>query len=127
MNGRECRVIFFFNGDIFRLNPALLNRLVPFLQRELNVLIPNSPEMPMYVEAILQKLRHHRINGREFRAYIRQLVGPRHAAHFCHELHAFATSPFDLVSIQRLFLVSSNQPVLVDFLSGTHEQPVMKN
>ena len=83
----------------FRQNPAQMHRLIPFLNRELNVLLENGTRTAYVLEKVLELLPLYSMTSSMFRNQVARLIGHQHAPHFCHELRAFASSPFDMASI----------------------------
>ncbi|KOX79551.1 hypothetical protein WN51_02817 [Melipona quadrifasciata] len=88
---REC------SADFYRREPRELNRLIPWLNRELQVLLNNNASHVAYVlRVILDALCQYDIRSPEFR----ELVRPHFAAytdHFVHELLNYARTNFDLI------------------------------
>ena len=82
--------------EFFQLNPAMTHRLVPWLNRELNVLLTSHETRLAYVlEMILGMLKQHHIRSRPFREALRQYMGGN-TEHFVHEFYQFARSPYDM-------------------------------
>lgn len=88
---REC------SADYYRREPRELNRLIPWLNRELQVLLNNNASHVAYVlRVILDALSQYDIRSPEFR----DLVRPHFSTftdHFVHELLNYARTNFDLV------------------------------
>lgn len=82
---------------IYSQNPAQLHRLIPFLNRELNVLLDNGSRTAYVMDKILELLPMYNIQSTMFRSQVARLIGHQYAPHFCHELRAFASSPYDMV------------------------------
>lgn len=82
---------------IYRREPRELNRLIPWLNRELQVLLNNNASHVAYVlRVILDALSQYDIRSPEFR----DLVRPHFSTftdHFVHELLNYARTNFDLV------------------------------
>lgn len=88
--------------NFFRDNPAQTHRLIPWLNRELVVLLPpnNTNAIPQVLEEMREHLGIHDIQSREIHDYfVRYLHG--RTDHFIHELYNFAISPYDIVSYDR--------------------------
>ena len=82
--------------EFFQLNPAMTHRLVPWLNRELNVLLVSHENRLSYVlELVLRLITQHHIRSRAFREAIQQYIGVR-TEHFLHEFYQFARSPYDM-------------------------------
>lgn len=92
---REC------SPEFYAQNPAQVHRLIPFLNRELNVLMGSGSRILYVMEKILELIPTYSMTSTRFRREIAQLIGHENAAHFCHELRAFASSPYDLVGYDR--------------------------
>ncbi|KAE8746903.1 hypothetical protein FOCC_FOCC006323 [Frankliniella occidentalis] len=92
---REC------SPEFYAQNPAQIHRLMPFLNRELNVLLDNGSRTMYVMDKILELLPLIPISSNDFRTRVAQLIGNQHALHFCHELRAFAISVYDLVGYDR--------------------------
>ena len=88
---REC------SADFYRREPRELNRLIPWLNRELQVLLNNNASHVAYVlRLILDALIQYDIRSPEFRDLVRPHFGA-FTDHFVHELLNYAQSSFDLV------------------------------
>ncbi|XP_017884873.1 E3 ubiquitin-protein ligase Topors [Ceratina calcarata] len=88
---RECSV------DIYRREPEELSRLIPWLNRELQVLLNNNSAYVAYaLTVILEYLVQYDIRSQEFRDLLRPHLG-EFTDHFVYELLNFARSNFDLV------------------------------
>ena len=82
--------------EFFQLNPAMTHRLVPWLNRELNVLLVSHENRLSYVlELILRLITQHHIRSRAFREALQPYTGPN-TEHFLHEFFQFARSPYDM-------------------------------
>ncbi|KAJ1524195.1 hypothetical protein ONE63_010717 [Megalurothrips usitatus] len=92
---RDC------SPEFYRQNPAQMHRLLPFLNRELNVLLDGGARTMYIIEKIFDLLPQYSMTSTMFRSQIARLIGYRHAPHFCHELRMFASSPYDLVGYDR--------------------------
>lgn len=96
----------------YRNNPACLHRLVPWLNRELNVLLYNYESHVSFVlELILSLLPRFDIRSEEFHEHISPFISLR-TAHFIHEFYHFARSLYDMVAYDRFANYSSNQEVI---------------
>lgn len=74
-----------------------LDRLIPWIRRELQVLLTNDPGIIEYVLNIITNyLTRFDIRSPEFRNIIQPFFGA-HTDHFAHELLNFAQTNFDLV------------------------------
>lgn len=92
---RDC------SPEFYSQNPAQMHRLIPFLNRELNVLLDSGGRTAYVMEKILELLPMHSMQSTLFRSQVARLIGHQHAPHFCHELRAFASSPYDMVGYDR--------------------------
>ncbi|XP_032788026.1 E3 ubiquitin-protein ligase Topors isoform X2 [Daphnia magna] len=82
--------------EFFQLNPAMTHRLVPWLNRELNVLLVNHENRLSYVlQLILRLITQLHIRSRAFREAIQSYIGA-YTEHFIHEFFQFARSPYDM-------------------------------
>ena len=82
--------------EFFQLNPAMTHRLVPWLNRELNVLLTNHENRVSYVlDLILRMITQSHICSRAFREALQEYTGAQ-TEHFIHEFFQFARSPFDM-------------------------------
>lgn len=80
-----------------RREPRELNRLIPWLNRELQVLLNNNSSHVAYVlSIILDALSHYDIRSPEFRELVRPHIST-YTDHFVHELLNYARTNFDLV------------------------------
>ncbi|XP_077263165.1 E3 ubiquitin-protein ligase Topors [Temnothorax americanus] len=88
---REC------SPEYYRRQPQELDRLIPWLNRELQVLLDNEPTHVAYVlSIIMDALTQYDIRSPEFRNIVRPFFTV-HTDHFAHELLNFAQTNFDLV------------------------------
>ncbi|XP_012139772.2 uncharacterized protein LOC100876127 isoform X4 [Megachile rotundata] len=82
---------------IRRREPAELNRLIPWLNRELQVLLDeNSTHITYVLRCIMEILSQFDITSPEFRDSVRPYFGT-FTDHFVHELLNYARTNFDLV------------------------------
>ncbi|KAK2722212.1 hypothetical protein QYM36_002687 [Artemia franciscana] len=82
----------------FRENPAMTHRLVPWLNRELSILVVHSgdpQQIQRLIDMILELIKSHSILSPAFRRHVEPHVGTR-AKHFQHEFYTFARSPYDV-------------------------------
>lgn len=98
----------------FRENPAQTHRLIPWLNRELVVLMPpnNTNAIPQILEDMREKLCEFDIQSREIREYFIRYLHDK-TAHFVHEFYNFAISPYDIVGYDRNVDYSSREQVNV--------------
>ncbi|XP_011139582.1 E3 ubiquitin-protein ligase Topors [Harpegnathos saltator] len=87
---REC------SAEYYRRYPQELDRLIPWLNRELQVLLANSTHITYVMNIILDALRQFDIRSTEFRNLVRPYFDV-HTDHFAHELLNFARTNFDMV------------------------------
>lgn len=82
--------------EFFQNNQAMVHRLVPWLNRELNCLLaPQDNRLSYVLELILRMIKQHHISSRQFREAIQQYMGDNYM-HFIHEFYQFARSPYDM-------------------------------
>ena len=80
----------------FQSNPAIKHRLVPWLLRDLNVLLGKDDEMIRFVMSlILNLIPKTPMEGSEFRDQLRGFLFEQ-TDHFVDELVSFAKSPYDI-------------------------------
>lgn len=91
-----------FLSPIFRDNPAQTHRLIPWLNRELVVLLPpnHTNAIPLILEEMRENLGLHDIQSREIHDYFVRYLHDR-TEHFIHEMYNFAISPYDIVGYDR--------------------------
>lgn len=83
--------------SVHRREPRELNRLIPWLNRELQVLLDNDASQIAYVlRIILEALTEFDIRSSEFRDLVRPYFNT-FTDHFVHELLNYARTNFDLV------------------------------
>ncbi|GAB1869964.1 E3 ubiquitin-protein ligase Topors [Camponotus japonicus] len=88
---REC------SAEYYRRQPQELDRLIPWINRELQVLLNNEPGIIAYaLNIIMNALTRFDIRSPEFRNIIQPFLAA-HTDHFAHELLNFAQTNFDLV------------------------------
>lgn len=97
----------FFN---FRENPAQTHRLIPWLNRELVVLMPpnHTNAIPQILEEMRENLCQYDIQSREIREYFLRYLHDK-TDHFVHEFYNFAISPYDIVGYDRNVDYSSRE------------------
>ena len=85
------------NPNFFRANPACTHRLVPWLNRELIVLLSGQDEHSQFLlELILDLVKRFDITSEEFFQHIQPFIGDR-TEHFVHEFYSFCRSPYDMI------------------------------
>lgn len=78
-----------------------MNRLVPWLNRELHYLLnENIGHISYVMTRILELLPQYHINSPEFRDAMQRYFGDR-TEHFLHELYCFASTPYDMTGYDR--------------------------
>lgn len=81
-----------------------MQRLLPWLHRELSCLCRDPQQMPhvtYMVERVHQLIQDYDMTSFDFLSRIRALV-PNHTEHFQHELINYARSPYDLIGYDRI-------------------------
>ncbi|MPC48948.1 E3 ubiquitin-protein ligase Topors [Portunus trituberculatus] len=81
--------------QLYREQPALTHRLVPWVNRELAALL-HSARIGIVLTEVMDLIERYPINSREFRRAVRPHLGSR-TRHFVHEFYNFARSPYDMV------------------------------
>lgn len=109
---------------LVRLNPAAINRLAPWLNRELNALLEeNTQQVMTLVDVILTHLREHHIKGRFFRNLLSQYFGSK-TSHFIHEFYNFMQSPFDMIGYDRHVLYTHRHIEIVSDIDNSSDSDV---
>jgi len=86
----------------YRGNPAQTHRLVPWLNRELNALMPSAiHQVPHVLQQVLDLIERYPIQGVDFRMAMDLYLGAN-CAHFQHEFLNFARSVYDMVGYDRV-------------------------
>lgn len=94
----------------FKRNPAASHRLVPWLNRELNVILHNREDHVQFVlELIMDLIKRFEIQSEEFLEHIRSFMGER-SEHFVHEFYSFARSPYDMVAYDSHAIYDEPEP-----------------
>ena len=92
----------------FTKYPASIHRLVPWLNRELNVLLHNHhDDVQFVISLILDLIKNYDIISNAFREQVQSFLG-RHTQQFCDEFYHFARSPYDLVSYDQHVVYEQN-------------------
>merc|ERR1719228_862436 len=94
---REC------SPEWYRTNEAQTHRLVPWLNRELNVVLEISGQQSLQahlIQLIIDWVKVHPIQSPEMRDLLLPYLSIR-TEHFQHELFNFARTPFDLTGYDR--------------------------
>lgn len=100
---RDCSPTFFRN------NPAARQRLVPWLNRELNALLFENTQLIMHlVDLVMEQLLLHHICSRTFRNLLHEYLDMK-TDHFVHEFYSFMRSPFDMIGYDRN-VIYANRP-----------------
>ncbi|XP_072378628.1 uncharacterized protein Topors [Diabrotica undecimpunctata] len=96
--------------EYFRQAPLTRNRLVPWLNRELNALLYDNTQLVMrLVDTILDMLLQRHICSRTFRNVLLEHLNIR-TDHFIHEFFSFMKSRFDMIGYDRQ-VVYSERPL----------------
>lgn len=81
----------------FRQNIACTHRLLPWLNRELMVVMPNNEsQISFVIELIMALIVKYEIRSQEFHTLIEPYTASQ-TAHFIHEFYNFAVSPYETV------------------------------
>ncbi|XP_050499742.1 E3 ubiquitin-protein ligase Topors-like isoform X4 [Diabrotica virgifera virgifera] len=92
--------------EYFRQAPLTRNRLVPWLNRELNALLYDNTQLVMrLVDTILDMLLQRHICSRTFRNVLLEHLNIR-TDHFIHEFFSFMKSRFDMIGYDRQVIYS---------------------
>ena len=95
--------------EFFTRYPASTHRLVPWLNRELNVLLHHHENHVQFVlELIMDLVKRFHIQSEEFLEHIQPFFG-RRTDHFIHEFYHFARSPYDMISYDRFAVYNEVQ------------------
>ena len=86
--------------SFFSRNPACTHRLVPWLNRELNVILHGDEHTEFILGLIIDLVQRFDIQSEEFREHIHPFTN-RHTELFIHEFFNFARSPYDMVAYDR--------------------------
>ncbi|XP_049787434.1 E3 ubiquitin-protein ligase Topors [Schistocerca cancellata] len=106
--------------EFYRNNPAQLHRLLPWLSRELSVLIENQSRLALVLDCILNMLQYHSVNSSSIRNYLRNNINPRHVDHFIHELWTFARSPYDMIGFDETAEYGSYEAHTIELPPSPH-------
>ena len=106
----------------FAANPACAHRLVPWLNRELNVLLREDENRVQFtLELILGLIKRFDIKSPEFKQHLSSVLN-RRTDHFIHEFHSFARSPYDMIAYDAHAIYTENVNVtLPDIDSGSDD------
>lgn len=90
-----------FKKPRFRSNPEARQRLVPWLNRELNALLyENTQQVMTLVDIIMEYLLTHHIFSIQFHSLLYEYLGTK-TNHFIHEFSTFMKSPYDMIAYDR--------------------------
>lgn len=82
--------------EFFRMNPACTHRLIPWITRDLSVLLSDEESHVGFVlQIILSLITKVELSSEEFYHQLRPFLFEK-TEHFIHEFISFARSPFDL-------------------------------
>ncbi|XP_071454945.1 E3 ubiquitin-protein ligase Topors-like isoform X2 [Hetaerina americana] len=105
---RVCTPLF------YRENPAQVYRLVRWLQRELQVLLPeNCPHRAFVMQTIVNNLFIHPIRSRFFATQLQPYLGTN-TRHFIHEFAEYSRSPFDMRGHDRAATYLPHGPAAIE-------------
>jgi hypothetical protein len=94
----------------FARNPTRLQQqLVPWIQRDLQVLLPESADSGLVVEYILALMQDRDLASESAISLLEEFLGPG-ARHFVHELLAFAQSPLGIEAYDHVVSYGSRPP-----------------
>ncbi|XP_023706185.1 E3 ubiquitin-protein ligase Topors isoform X2 [Cryptotermes secundus] len=80
----------------FRNHPEEMHRLIPWLNRELQVVMRSPGLAARVLDLVISLLPQHHIHSREFRSQLETYLR-EHYNHFIHEFYVFARSPYDMI------------------------------
>ncbi|CAK9833536.1 E3 ubiquitin-protein ligase Topors [Anthophora retusa] len=113
---RDC------SADFYRREPRELSRLIPWLDRELQVLLNNNASYVEYVlRVIVSALNNYDIRSTAFRDLLRPHFGT-FTDHFVHELFNFARSELDLIGYDQS-VISVPREILNEYISDMNISP----
>ncbi|KAL4235668.1 hypothetical protein ACF0H5_004063 [Mactra antiquata] len=84
----------------FRNNPAQTHRLVPWLNRELNALLPGGEQVAFILDLIVDLIKRYPIDSEEFYQHVLPYTG-RHTRQFVREFMTFAKSAYHMAAYDR--------------------------
>lgn len=84
----------------YRENPACTHRLVPWLNRELNALIPSQSRVRCAMDVIMSLILAYDIRHPAFAAALHSFLD-QYVEHFVYEFYLFATSVHDMVGYDK--------------------------
>ncbi|XP_011313102.1 E3 ubiquitin-protein ligase Topors [Fopius arisanus] len=86
------------SAGFFRTNPYELNRLIPWINRDLQILLNgNEPHIAYVLRTIMDSLTRHDLRSAELRDVLRPHFGI-HTDHFLHELMNYARTGFEIAA-----------------------------
>lgn len=85
--------------EVFATNPQSMARLVPWIQRELIVLLKDT-DVGIIVDLIIALMKQYDVQSDQFRKELESFFFES-TEQFCHELLSFARSPFDMDAYDR--------------------------
>ncbi|VDO87399.1 unnamed protein product [Soboliphyme baturini] len=99
MTGGRIRAI---SSYFFKENPACVHRLVPWLNRELNVLLDgHASRVQFLIRLICRLVQRYEITSSMFRKRIFSYL-QIYTDHFIHEFYNFTRSPYDMQDYDRV-------------------------
>ncbi|XP_015119952.1 E3 ubiquitin-protein ligase Topors [Diachasma alloeum] len=86
------------SAEFFRSNPYELNRLIPWINRDLQILLNgNEPHIAYVLRTIMDSLTRHDLRSAELRDVLRPHFGI-HTDHFLHELMNYARTGYEMAA-----------------------------
>ncbi|XP_055917437.1 E3 ubiquitin-protein ligase Topors-like [Eupeodes corollae] len=107
------------SARFYRDNQAQTHRLIQWINRDIVCLLRNTDhDVNSVMEQINTWLINCNILSPEFRRRLQPFLGTK-TAHFIHELHNFARSPYDMIGYDRVVQYSSNsaEEIVIEFSS----------
>jgi len=109
----------FTSGCLFcRRHPEEIQRMIPWLSRELFAILRAHGISSLVLERVLDLLPNHEIHSRQFWSGVETYLR-HHCDHFIHEFYNFARSPYDMIGFDENAVYSGriNMPVCVIVMS----------
>jgi len=105
-------------GFFCRRHPEEMQRMIPWLSRELFAILRAPGISSLVLERVLDLLPNHEIHSRQFWSGVETYLR-HHCDHFIHEFYNFARSPYDMIGFDENAVYSgrTNTPVCVFVMS----------
>lgn len=114
------------SAEYFRRNPCELDRLIPWINRDLQILLnANEPHIAYVLSAVLEALQRSNLRSAELRDTLRPYFSI-HTDHFIHELMNFARTGIDIAMYDNFVTYPNNLSLTTGYVNNV-QSPLMSS